>query len=515
MGLSLEGWRKSAAINIITVSMVTVLCCVLLGISSGRAGGINANFIFYQGNCETSSKINIWLHLLVNTVSAGVLASSTFFRQLICSPTRAEVDAAHAKNTPMEIGVLSISNLFYMSPFKMLIWLLFFLTSIPIHVFFNSIIISTSYEGGNWRLTMASEAFTDGAQYYPPGAFLWAAGGFEYLQGYGDPVNTSEYFEPQSDEVRNISWTAQSASSWKRIEVPECVSQYVYCSARTEYRDVVMIVRSHEPSYSFSPNSSLGWSRDSVLAPLSDAEAAYWDPHVPATQSDSLWFSANCSTTAVLDPRLYRATGCSQSCYSACGQPTVIVEANSPNGIATNYTFDFLYNDLYTAEEQAAYWPGTKDHNASILDLEYCLVQEMQPLCKVGLVNVALLIVIVCLLIKMALSMVVFSTFRRSDLLIVLGDAIAAFITQPDVATKGRCTLDRSGIQVKDKEGPFKQPKPRPWHQKNRRWFAAIPKARWVCSYLFFAALLSFAGGMFASAQKWEPVSNGSVIPSI
>lgn len=79
----------------------------------------------------------------------------------------------------------------------------------------------------------------------------------EYTQGYGGQVNMSQYFDPQSDKVRNLSWTAQFAGSWKRIEVPECLSQYVYCSARTEYRDVVMVVRSHEPSYSFSPNASL------------------------------------------------------------------------------------------------------------------------------------------------------------------------------------------------------------------------------------------------------------------
>lgn len=61
----------------------------------------------------------------------------------------------------------------------------------------------------------------------------------------------------------------------------------------------------------------------------------------------------------------------------------------------------------------------------------------MQLICKVGLVNEALLVVIICLMFKTVLSVAVLSTFGRQDLLIVLGDAIANFIPQPHEVTKG------------------------------------------------------------------------------
>ena len=440
--------------------------------------------------------------------------------QVLSSPSRSEVDTAHRKNVAMEIGVPSFKNLFHVSSFKMIAWLLFFGSSIPIHLFFNSAIFSTEYQGAAWNLTIASEDFVNGAQYYPPGAMLWPAGGFESVdrdrgdEGYGNVETMDSYFDSASSISKSISFAAQSAHTWKRIEVPECLSQYQYCSARAEYGDVVMVVRSLDldAGYMVSQNNSQGWTRDSVIASMTASEELFWDAHVPAAKINSLWFAANCSTTSDLNPRTHRAEGCFQTCNSAYGQKNSGFGFLSADKIPEDYTFDFFLN-LALSSDDDLHWPGVKNPDASMLNLEYCLAQEIHPDCKVGLANKLLLIVIVCVGIKTLLCIGVVILLPREDPLVVPGDAIASFITSSDEKTKGWSTLDRSLVRKAFSSGrQIVTSQPREWQQRSRRWFKAIPRAVWITDYLLFAAVIIFLGAMYGAAQSSNPIGTRSAL---
>ncbi|KAJ9150393.1 hypothetical protein NKR23_g3661 [Pleurostoma richardsiae] len=383
---SLKGWRRAALLNTVAVFIFTCLSVGLLAWSSSRAGGVGNNFIFFEGSCETTHTRNLWLHLLLNVCSTGVLASSNFFMQVLSSPSRSEVNAAHSRKTALDIGVPSFSNLFHVAGFKAVAWLLLFASSIPIHLFFNSAIFSTEFQGASWHMTMASKGFANSAQYFPPGAILWPAGGGEssggYLdEGYGAVVNTTTYFDAASSVVKGITFAAESSSNWKRIEVPECLSQYLYCSSRTKYGDVVLVVQSHNATGGFmaSPDESLGWTRNNMFVTLDLNQGSFWDSHVPGASTNSLWFAANCSTKSDLNPRTHRAEGCFQTCNNAFGKRESGFGAMSRDKIPPDYTFDFFHYGGIDYLFYSLGLPQLVDPSASILDLNYCLVQEIDP----------------------------------------------------------------------------------------------------------------------------------------
>ncbi|CRG91207.1 hypothetical protein PISL3812_08255 [Talaromyces islandicus] len=180
-----RGWRKAAATNTIIVFLAAVLLIILLAVSWPKSAGIHGNVFIYQGDCGRSRVVDITLHLIINIVSSLVLASSNFFAQILSSPTRDEVDKIHASKRAIQIGNTSINTVFRISPIKTVLLVLFFLSSLPFHLFFNGSIFSTSYAGSDYRLTIASESFTNGAQYFLPKQFGQSPGnGSLHRQSY-------------------------------------------------------------------------------------------------------------------------------------------------------------------------------------------------------------------------------------------------------------------------------------------------------------------------------------------
>lgn len=140
------------------------------------------NNILLQRLLHGQHILNLFLHLLFNIISTLVIALSNFFMQVLNAPTREEVDCADAKKRWLEIGVPSIRNAFHVSKFKTLSWMLFNFSSIPIHILFNSTNYESDYQGSQWRLTLASEAFFHGSKYYGPGAGLMPNGDYGISQ---------------------------------------------------------------------------------------------------------------------------------------------------------------------------------------------------------------------------------------------------------------------------------------------------------------------------------------------
>lgn len=521
-----KGWRRTAVINTTAVAIFTLLAAMLLACSSSRSGGgINSSLVFFDGDCAKSRSVNLWLHLLLNACSTGVLASSNFFMQVVSSPTRSEIDKAHREQTALEIGVPSLSNIFYVAWFKGVCWALFFASSFPLHLFFNSVIFSTEYQGSSFHLTIASEAFVDGAQYFGPGAVLWRAGAPQQIAdtlpwdngvSYGSVANVTDYFDASTEVSKAIEFAAESSRGWKRLEVPECLSQYVFCGAHNDVRDVVWVVKSHNSSGDFMipGNNSLGWRRADLLAPMSDADSEFWAEPSPIAGNNSLWFAANCSTSIRFNDQAHTAGGCYQSCNGATGNINTSFDSRPAQSISLNYTFDFFPKlDSYTAADlYPLHWPGLSDPSAATLDLEYCLAQEVSNTCKVVLSNKLLLVVLVCLVIKTTLCTVVLFIMPGEDPLVVLGDAIVSFICSPDECTAGKCTMDREKESKASMYGTYSAvtAAPAQWHAAPyRRWTSGITAWVWTRSYLLFAADIIFVGAMFGAAQRSNPVNSG------
>lgn len=110
-----SGWRASVVTLLFAAAAFTILLCSLLLVSLFRVGkgwaSLGDNSLLFIGNCNTSSRLSLGLHLLINIVGSGILASSNFFMQILLAPTRKDVDRAHKRSRFAEIGVQSFRNL--------------------------------------------------------------------------------------------------------------------------------------------------------------------------------------------------------------------------------------------------------------------------------------------------------------------------------------------------------------------------------------------------------------------
>ncbi|KAI1390105.1 uncharacterized protein F4822DRAFT_443108 [Hypoxylon trugodes] len=487
-----EGWRRTGAINVTLAYIygLILLICFIVSMSRPDSYFDKATIIF-EGDCTRSKTINLVLHLVLNILSTAILASSNFFMQVLSSPSRQEIDKAHLWLRSVDIGTPSLSNWRRVSPFKFAGCLVLFISSVPIHLFFNSTIYETIWEESHWHLVITTKAFTQNATFYPPGASLTPAGylnpidiGSDYLPGYGEYVPLEDYWNTSSEVIYNITSIANESPTWTQLDVVECKSEYEGCNQRKNYGDVVIIVEG-------SPSNPAGWTRNQVYHPNSSSNlSSQWDRHIPPESINSLYGSE-----------------CGNTCFSVLG--IQLREIFFPPELSqTNWTLNLIPSILNITTEGRSL--GYNDEFSRSLIVRSCLAKRFSEECKVGLSNSLLLIVIICVVIKAITCNLTIWKFPVASL-VTLGDAIQSFVTIPDPTTKGLGSLDiddsqrfqrtmQFGRRIKwtPHDDPELTPniRPRKWERKTYRLMSAVARTAWVRAYAPFLtamALLSAA----------------------
>ncbi|KAK5659407.1 hypothetical protein OQA88_608 [Cercophora sp. LCS_1] len=553
-----QGWRKTALVNTVLVTILTSTLAILVAVIAANSGSLTKNLFFYQGSCQTSTQINVALHLAINTIAMGIVASSNFFMQVLNAPSRAEVDAAHRNRKMVDIGVQSAKNMWHVSRFKLVSALIFGLSSLPIHLLFNSVVFQSDFLGGNWQTTFAAEPFVDNNTTYSlPGAYL-APSGFwpqyppEYRDssfrpgyyGFGERINITQYTNASSPIVSGIARAAGSASNWKRLDPLTCRRQYIACEPRRTYGDVVMVIS--------AGNNTLhknGWTLEDVVdtSVFNITSAPFWGDLgllPPANQPNTLWYSALCSTTQ--DPM--RTTGiCRTSCGTSIGgeedfnnQCPVPPRGSEPLDASLcqnsfvrntsvfsndkNWTIVNEYPRFYGANDSLALalnnTPFQRDATLKLQhrdgfrvdefgqwEVEYCLAESVSDRCKVGASGILLLVVTICAALKTVQCLVVLWRLGE-DPLVTPGDAIESFLVRPDQATKDVCTLSshrfsaywRAQEGVTESEGSWPVPGPRNWRRPSDKLLVSVRPGTWMRVYGLFGVSLAVAVWFFATA---------------
>lgn len=100
-----------------------------------------------------------WLHLLINSLSSLLLSASNYTMQCLSSPTRGEVDRAHARGDWLDIGVVSVRNLWPIDWRRTVLWWRLAPSSVPIHVLYNPAIFKT-LAANEYTLVVANTDFS-------------------------------------------------------------------------------------------------------------------------------------------------------------------------------------------------------------------------------------------------------------------------------------------------------------------------------------------------------------------
>ncbi|KAF5006967.1 hypothetical protein FDECE_6683 [Fusarium decemcellulare] len=141
-----SGWRFSLVTGAVASSAVLLINLSLTIWSTTRPAGTeeqSGRRILFEGSCSKSRTINILVHLLINLFSSVLLAASSYGMQCLSAPTRTEVDKAHRQEAWMDIGVLSVRNLWRLPWTRSILWALLALSSVPLHLLYNSVIFSS------------------------------------------------------------------------------------------------------------------------------------------------------------------------------------------------------------------------------------------------------------------------------------------------------------------------------------------------------------------------------------
>ncbi|KAI0856680.1 hypothetical protein F4860DRAFT_492388 [Xylaria cubensis] len=506
-GSSCTGWKRAAGVNcIILITLSTVL--VVLSVLSLRNGAQKTIFI-YSGDCDEGnvSRLNTGLHFLINVVSSLILASSNFFMQILNAPSRKEADTAHAEGSWLLIGVPSVGNVFRVSRFKSCCWMVLLLSSIPVHLLFNSAVFETDFRESDFHLTVATEEFANGGAYFPPGAGLilpgiipmdydYDIGDETYPIGYGFQVSLSDYFSHErSSALRNISSIAANSGRWKKLDPFDCKDIYLDCRGLKKYRDVVIIIN-HE-----------GWIRDEMWR-IYDDDATFWNQYVPQRERNHLFFDAQCVMFASFNTS--GKTSCVNTCSNAMGSHGLVT--NSTQNSVWYYSFEsdtkLVEVNWFYGRKHADWHPidfRNLQMGASTLSVEYCLTQPLESTCRVGLSPILLLLVTICVVGKTSTAVLVTLLQSRQNQppLVTLGDAIVSFIETPEVVNKVCCTFGQADIrEAMATDSAFILSKARKWKAVANFRAVALPGYVWVTSYLLCFVGIGLCASLYASVYQ-------------
>ncbi|KAG8526565.1 uncharacterized protein KY384_008766 [Bacidia gigantensis] len=96
--------------------------------------------------------------------------------QYLSSPTRKELDRAHAAGKWLDIGAPTLKNLLFIKPRRSMTWLSLALSSIPLAILYNSTIF-TSFESNDYSVAVVSKDFFSGGSFDQNGTHYRAKDG--------------------------------------------------------------------------------------------------------------------------------------------------------------------------------------------------------------------------------------------------------------------------------------------------------------------------------------------------
>ncbi|KAM0492792.1 hypothetical protein ACHAP8_009644 [Fusarium lateritium] len=495
-----SGWKRTAVYLTGLVATLTTFLIVMLFVSlfalerddesrsrgSNRADALGQS-ILHRGNCDTTAKANLWIHLAINIIGTGVLASSNFFMQSLVAPTRREVDAAHKAGQWLEIGVQSLKNIRFLGWRKVLFWSLFSLSSVPLHLVFNGCVLESKGTNG-FTLFLGTESLIKGS--WQGQAPITTS----YRQWYTDEFLHGDSYMSLKN-MKHVNESIQT-SSWERIQFAECMKRYNDPEkSLTHSRHLIMVIYDYEDGWR---NSTDGWKLSQVYkntTNMTDVNAV-----------NTLWaVDAYARTGTASKPGNGPIVQPYRTSYRL-DEPPREVSAWPILGLI-NY-LDPISGILVT--DVSAYKPEYR-----VMQVDHCWSERYEAPCRLSIANSLLLIVCIMCALKCTLCFLVLRlrVWGDDNPLMTPGDAIASFIARPSEETRGMCTLSLGDLKrspvspdlaVGDTTQGYKLLQgPRQWHTTSVRKFGkAVPRNIWILSSLLIGSSLAVAGTMLGISLR-------------
>lgn len=415
------------------VFLINLIVTIWAAAHYGIADGIGA---IQNGGCGSTKTLSLWSHLAINVLSTATLSASNYCMQCLSAPTRQDIDRAHAQHHWLDIGVRSVRNLLHISRIKALLWVLLALSSIPLHLFYNSAIFSTLSAREYDILTISPNLAV--------GKF------FNVTAVPPDALNPGPYDHPYTDEWafppyprcrlveygQSLMRDFNNTSVLQRMDNKDCIQKYGRQFISTQGHFLAV---SHALNDSFS---------------IKFIDTAY-----PKTDNGG---GPSYNWMCDIYPDAQHGIS-NEQCRLDVLLSTATTWAIRSNRFITDY---LNYGSRWEPDL-----------------VDYCLSRRVKEECRLQF-SLALLIVVIMSNFVKAVCMIVI-VYRHDDTpLITLGDAIASFLDDPDSTTQGNCVALQDSFQRR------KWPqRPRPWATKRAYWFSSSSWRFWTSYNILWVTL--------------------------
>lgn len=234
----LQGWRFGLAMSASSATIVLLMNVLIVVVAVSTSKLENGIGTLFTGDCKRVSTWNTALHILINALSSILLSASNYAMQVLSSPARSECDAAHARRDWLDIGANGVRNLTRVAWQRRILWTLLGVSSIPIHLLFNSAVFKT-LDTNDYSVFVVSRDFLEGQhvsyiEQYPD---TYQLGGEDTLEGLrGDYRNWVESAHQQYHENQSL---------YEKLDPAECILTYE-SSIVSGHSDVLLVTEGND-----------------------------------------------------------------------------------------------------------------------------------------------------------------------------------------------------------------------------------------------------------------------------
>ncbi|KAB8202251.1 hypothetical protein BDV34DRAFT_215660 [Aspergillus parasiticus] len=227
-----ENWKQSLYLGSLSSIIVLLFNVSFVAWAVSHHDLTEDRGVLYSGDCTKTKRMSTGIHLVINILSTALLCASSYTMQCLCAPTRKEIDRAHQKNQWLDIGVPSMRNLFRISKMKLILWLILALSSLPLHLFYNSTIFST-ITNLEYEIFAGNKPFSDfnANNVRPPHDFI--------------DTNNTVYTNPYFSFSRMLEKGLHN--QLYRLENADCMSAYA-TNFQSEYGSVLLLTDDFHPN---------------------------------------------------------------------------------------------------------------------------------------------------------------------------------------------------------------------------------------------------------------------------
>ncbi|KAI3326294.1 hypothetical protein HD806DRAFT_442472 [Xylariaceae sp. AK1471] len=150
------GWRGGIIYNTLLTFLIFVVSVVGLILVITKTREFSGQLAIYSGNCSAATRINIGLRVVINVFTFTLLAGANYVFQVLMSPTRREITAAHDRKRWLDIGVSSLRNFVHVSGFRAAIGAITLVVAIAIQVIYNAVIFFTQSAPNECAVSVSS-----------------------------------------------------------------------------------------------------------------------------------------------------------------------------------------------------------------------------------------------------------------------------------------------------------------------------------------------------------------------